>query len=158
MGDCSPSQVRIIGRLPAVESSRVRQREHRRLKWLDIASIPPKLRGIWRPHEPKPFGPALNHLFAIPRTRWRWHRLHNSPAFIHAASDREGSERFRSKARGPWATIQPRRCPRVLCIGWLSVARGQDDASSVQVDAFPVFTVSADQKQMASIFDPYRPS
>ena len=28
-------------------------------------------------------------------------RLHNSPAFIHAASDREGSERSRSMARDP---------------------------------------------------------
>jgi hypothetical protein len=40
----------------------VRQREHRRLKWLDAASIPLKLRGILRPHEPRPFGPILKHL------------------------------------------------------------------------------------------------
>ena len=36
-----------------------------RLKWLDIASIPLKLRGIWRPHEPKPFGPAVIHLHLL---------------------------------------------------------------------------------------------
>ena len=62
---------------------------------------------IRRPHEPKPFGPALKHRYLL-----RGHAGDGtdgiSPKPIaHDASDREGAERSRSKARGqPATTLQ----------------------------------------------------
>jgi hypothetical protein len=70
-----------------------------RLKWLGTASIPLKLRGILRPHEPKPFGPILKHLQPFRgHAGDRADRISRRP-ITHAASDRAGSERSRSAAR-----------------------------------------------------------
>ena len=52
------------------------------------------------------------------RTRWRRPACIFPRPIAHAASDREGAERFRSKARDPRANYTARRYPRVLCIGW----------------------------------------
>jgi hypothetical protein len=49
----------------------------RRLRWLGIASSPLKLQRIRRPHEPKPFGPALKHLYLF-----RGHAGCGPPAYL----------------------------------------------------------------------------
>ena len=58
------------------------------------------------------------------RTRWRRPACISPRPIAHAASDRVGLERQRSKARGPRFSTRPRRCPRVLCIVWLCHDRG----------------------------------
>jgi hypothetical protein len=48
-----------------VESAAARTTAPQRLGRLDIASNPLKQGKIRRPHEPKPFGPALKHLYLL---------------------------------------------------------------------------------------------
>jgi hypothetical protein len=49
----------------------------RRLRQLGIASSPLKLRETRRPHEPKPFGPAFQHLYLL-----RGHAGDGPPAYL----------------------------------------------------------------------------
>ena len=58
------------------ESCTARTTAPRRLGLLGIASSPLKLREIRRPHEPKPFGPALKHVHLL-----RGHTGHGSAAY-----------------------------------------------------------------------------
>jgi len=68
LGGCGPQAIdRYTGPEPSGDPQPwnraiVRPPGPRRLKWLDVASNPPKLRGIRRPHEPKSFEPAFKHL------------------------------------------------------------------------------------------------
>jgi len=70
-----------------------------------MASSPLKLRGIRRPHEPKPFEPALNHLYLL-----RGHAGDGTDCMpprpiAHAASDRQGRGTIPIKGSRPTSQL-----------------------------------------------------
>ena len=83
----------------AAESCTARTTAPPRLRRLGIASSPLKLWKIRRPHEPKPFGPALYHLYLLRGHAGDGTDCMSPRRIAHAASDREGAERLPSADR-----------------------------------------------------------